>query len=334
MKAFYAFLKVLMKLALRFYFHRIRIEGVENIPRNTPLIITANHQNAFLDALLVGAFIPIPLYYLTRQDVFTRWSRPLLRLMHMIPIYRIRDGYSKLSLNDAVFESCRELFKKRDSVLIFAEGNHGKNHYLRPLTKGAARLALQSQEKLNKDMMVLPVGINYFDHQAPNSTVLLKFGEPISVSTFQKRYQENKAKGLIKLRDVISNGMKETLIIPEETTNYEELADFIFQHDHEDLSFEELRLLNSSSLSRPIKTKKKHTLAWILNPVPLLIIRKVISRVDDVVFHSSLKFGLGLLLFPFWWLFIFLIMIALAGIKIACLAVIVMVFGLYYSYQR
>ena len=213
MNVFYSCFKLLIKLTLRFYFHKIKIEGLENVPKNTPLIITPNHQNAFLDALLVGAFIPIPLplHYLTRQDVFNRWSKPFLRFLHMLPIYRIRDGYSKLSLNDAVFEACRDIFSNKGSILIFAEGNHGIHHFLRPLTKGAARLALQSEEGIDEDMMVLPVGLNYFNHQASNSTVLINFGKPIPVKEHLREYQNNRAKGLIAMRDAISKGMSAVL---------------------------------------------------------------------------------------------------------------------------
>lgn len=324
-----------MKLMLRSYFHKIIIEGKENVPKNTPLIVTPNHQNAFLDALLVGAFIPIPLHYLTRQDVFVWWSKPLLNLMNMMPIYRIRDGYSKLSLNDAVFEGCRKLFGKNGSILIFAEGNHGKHYYLRPLTKGAARLALQSQGVLDQEMMILPVGLNYFDHQSPNSTVLVNFGKPISVKSYLKDFQDNQAMGLINMRNAISEGMKEVLVIPEETPDYERRASTVFQEKHENLTFQELRSINLANVpvDNPRK-KKRHILAWILNPLPMLIIKKVISNVDDVVFHSSLKFGIGLFLFPLWWIIVFFTMFFLVGINIALLMVIVMVFGLYYSYQR
>ncbi|MEP1035661.1 1-acyl-sn-glycerol-3-phosphate acyltransferase [Ekhidna sp.] len=320
---------------LRSYFHKIRIEGKENVPKNTPLIVIPNHQNAFLDAILVGAFIPIPLHYLTRQDVFTWWSKPLLRLMNMMPIYRIRDGFSKLSLNDAVFESCRNLFGNHGSVLIFAEGNHGKDYYLRPLTKGAARLALQSQEAIDTEMMVLPVGLNYFNHQAANSTVLINFGKPIPVKEYVKSYQTNAAKGLIEIRNAISTGMKEVLVIPDMSPEYDLRVQAIFQEKHEDLSFHELQSIDiTETIIEDKKQKKKHHLAWILNPLPLLIIRKVISGIDDVVFHSSLKFGIGLFAFPLWWVIVFFTMFFLVGINIALLTVIVMVYGLYYSYQR
>lgn len=323
-----------MKLSLRIYFHRIKIEGAENVPKNTPLIVTPNHQNAFLDALLVGAFIPIPLHYLTRQDVFNRWSGPFLRLINMMPIYRIRDGYSNLSRNDTVFEGCRNLFMQNGSVLIFAEGNHGRHHFLRPLTKGAARLALQSQDILENDMMVLPVGLNYFNHQVANSTVIIKFGKPIPVDEYVQGYQTNHAKGLIEMRDAISSGMKDVLVIPEKTAEYDVQTQAIFQEKHEEFSFQELRSLPFLETAIDGKRKKNHLLAWLLNPIPMLIIGRVIGKIEDVVFHSSLKFGIGLFLFPFWWLLVFLTMFYLVGINIALLMVIVMVFGLYYSYLR
>lgn len=333
MTPFYSFFRVLMKLSLRFYFKKIRIEGVENIPENTPLLITPNHQNALIDPLLVGAFAPIPIHYLTRSDVFKWWLKPLLKRLNMMPIYRIRDGYSKLSLNDQVFSSCKEVFRNNGAVLIFAEGNHGKEYYLRPLTKGAARLALQSEEALENDLMVLPVGLNFFDHQKSNSVVLMKFGQPIPVKDYLESYKSNPTQGLIGLRDVMSKGMKEVLVIPEQSENYELRKEKIFQSKHENLSFKELRNLDVSQVSLEKRTSSQHWLARILNPLPFLVIYKVVSGVKDVVFHSTLKFGIGLFAFPIWWMFVFLIFLITVGVKIALLAVIVMILGLFYSYD-
>ncbi|WP_370090329.1 1-acyl-sn-glycerol-3-phosphate acyltransferase [Ekhidna sp.] len=334
MTSFYSFFRVLIKFALRFYFKKIRIEGLENIPRDTPLLITPNHQNALIDPLLVGAFAPIPIHYLTRSDVFKWWLKPLLKRVNMMPIYRIRDGYAKLSLNDQVFSSCKEVFKKNGSVLIFAEGNHGKEYFLRPLTKGAARLALQSEEVLGNGLMVLPVGLNYFDHQKSNSVVLMKFGEPIPVANYLETYKSNSTKGLIEMREGISQGMKEVLVIPEEDTDYETRKEKIFQPKHENLSFKELRNMDVSTVSLEKARRSRHWLAKILNPLPFLIIHTMISRVDDVVFYSTLKFGIGLFAFPLWWLLIFSILSMTVGINIALLAVIVMISGLFYSYQQ
>ncbi|MEQ9466057.1 MAG: 1-acyl-sn-glycerol-3-phosphate acyltransferase [Ekhidna sp.] len=334
MTPFYAFFRALIKFSLRLYFKKIRIEGLENIPRNTPLLITPNHQNALIDPLLVGAFTPIPIHYLTRSDVFKWWLKPLLKRVNMMPIYRIRDGYGKLSLNDAVFSNCFKVFQNNESVLIFAEGNHGKEYYLRPLTKGAARLALQSQLKLDQDLMVLPVGLNFFDHQRPQSVVLMRFGKPVSVRDYVSAYDENPARGLISMRDAISDAMKETLVIPDETEDYAQRKAGIFQQKHQDLSFDQLKELNVAGSQIDKRKRSAHLLAKFLNPIPYLIIYFFLRREKDVVFHSTLKFGVGLFAFPFWWAMVFLIFSFTVGVKIALLAVIVMILGLFFSYQR
>ncbi|WP_425389456.1 lysophospholipid acyltransferase family protein [Ekhidna sp.] len=334
MNVVYACIRLLMRFSLRLYFHKIKIEGIENVPKNVPLLVTPNHQNALLDPLLVGAFIPIPLHYLTRSDVFNKWTSPLLKLINMMPIYRIRDGYSKLSQNDQVFDACFNIFKQNQSVLIFAEGNHGKEYYLRPLTKGAARLAIQSQLQLDEKLHILPVGLNFFEHRKSQSTVLIKFGEPVAVSPFVSGFEQQQAKGLIAMREAISKAMKLTLVIPEETADYEERKQLIFQRKHEALSFDELKNLNIKETSYVKRKPKKHRLARFLNPLPFYIIGRKLRKTDDVVFHATFKLSIGLIAFPLWWLTVFLLLSLTVGINIGILAVIVMVLGLFYSYQR
>ncbi len=329
----YSFLKILVRAALQCFFRKVRVVGLENLPKDAPIIIAPNHQNALIDPLLLACFLPIPLHFLTRSDVFTKWTNPLLKSVNMMPIYRIRDGYAKLSQNDAVFETCRELFKKNKTVMIFPEGNHGEHHFLRPLTKGTSRLALQSQEQLDESLKIVPIGLNFFSHREPRSTIIMVVGKPIEVKDYMAQYEENNAKGLMTLRDEISEGMKETLIIPEETDNYEERRDAVFSEKNEHLSFEELR---NGEFEVPKKEKKrsKHIIAKILNPVPYLILNKVISGIKDKVFYSTMKFGIGLLTFPLWWIIVLSIMSFLVGIKIASLTVLVMILGLFFSYRR
>jgi 1-acyl-sn-glycerol-3-phosphate acyltransferase len=330
---FYVFIKALMRLALRFYFRKIKIEGLENIPKNAPLLVTPNHQNALIDALLVGAFIPRTLHYLTRADVFNSWTKALLKKLNMMPIYRIRDGYQKLSLNEAIFSACFEVFKQNGAILIFPEGNHGKEYYLRPLTKGAARLAIQAQDGIEKDLMILPVGLNYFDHRRPQSTVLVKFGEPLSVRKYLDLYRERPAQGLITLRDAIAESLKSVMLLPEQTKDYEDRKRTIFHPKHESLNFEALSKIEPD-VSPIMKPKRTPVLAQILNPLPLFLIKKWIKKTEDVVFHATIKFGIGLLAFPLWWILTFFLLYFAVGLHIAVLAVLVMVLGLFYGYQR
>ncbi|WP_420317428.1 lysophospholipid acyltransferase family protein [Ekhidna sp.] len=330
----YAFVRLFVRFGLRLYYHKINVEGLENVPQGVPLLVTANHQNALIDPLLVGAFTPTPLHYLTRSDVFNKWTSPLMKLIHMMPIYRIRDGYSKLSQNNQVFDSCFKIFKRNESVLIFAEGNHGKEYYLRPLTKGAARLALQAQNELEQDLHILPVGLNFFDHRKPKSTVIIKIGKPLAIKDFLYQYEANQAKGLISMRDAISQSMKSTLVIPDESEDYHKKKSAIFQSKHEDFSFDELIAIDFKNVKVEKHKQSNHWIARMLNPLPFLIINRILRKTEDVVFHSTLKFGVGIIAFPLWWLIVFLILSISVGINIAILAVVVMSTGLFYSYQR
>ncbi|MEP5613232.1 MAG: lysophospholipid acyltransferase family protein [Cyclobacteriaceae bacterium] len=330
---FYFLFQHFLRISLRMYFKKVEIVGLENLPKDAPIIIAPNHQNAFLDPFLAGSFMPFPINFLTRADVFTWWSKPILKSLNMIPIYRIRDGYGKLSMNDAIFRTCEELFRQKKTVLIFAEGNHGKDHYLRPLTKGTSRLALQAQAAIEDDLQIVPVGINYFDHRKPGAKVILVYGKPFSVKPFVEKYDESSGSGLIAIRDALSEAMKSTLVIPEKTDDYEQLKKTIFQKKHEKLSFSELRKIKGGDTEIKARSTSSHWLPKVLNPVPFLIIVKMLTGVKDVVFKSSVKYAVGVFAFPIWWLLSFFIIYWLVGIISASITVLTMILSLIASYK-
>ena len=187
---FFRFTKWLCAKALYGYFSKIEIIGEKNIPKSGPFILACNHQNAFLDAIIVGALLPRNLYFLTRSDVFNSLSTYWLKKLQMIPIYRIRDGFSSIEKNQEIFEKCKEVFKFGKSVMIFPEGNHGECYHLRSLTKGTARIAFYANSKLDSDLKIIPCGLNFFSHLQPRNKLLIAYGKPISVGTFQNQFQK------------------------------------------------------------------------------------------------------------------------------------------------
>ncbi len=300
-----------MKASMRFYFDKIEFIGMEKIPRDKPCLFSPNHQNAFIDALLIGGSAPIKISYLTRSDVFDTPLRWFLDALQMLPIYRIRDGYEKLSLNDAIFETCRDHFRKGKSILMFSEGNHGKEYFLRPLSKGSSRLALESQEQVSEqEIFMIPVGVNYYHHRKPGFKLSMVFGDPISMKDYMEEYHDYKAKAINRLKKDLSEGMKECMILPENDESYEEKKQLI-NKDNEHLSFHEFR----KAIQQPGKLKERKPykpglmrLADIISAVnflPLLVIRKVLMPVKDIVFICSLKYAIGMFLLPVWWLFLY-----------------------------
>jgi 1-acyl-sn-glycerol-3-phosphate acyltransferase len=308
----YRAVKWITSRALRVYFSRITIDGLENIPLDKPFILAANHQNALLDPLLVGALFPKPIHYLTRSDVFTRKTQRWLEQLNMMPIYRMKNGFGNLEKNQAIFDRCKNLFEQGEAVMIFPEGNHGEPHYLRPLSKGTSRLALDSQAYMENDLYVLPVGLNFFEQKTPRTRVSIVYGKPIAVRNYLNSYQEDAQKGYRALMDDLSVAIKECMIIPDKTEDYDLKVKKVLHSRNEELSFKKLRDLATKDYNKSapefINTPKntEHSFAVKLarfpNWGPYMILDHILKKFDDRVFYGTLKFSVMLLAMPIWWL--------------------------------
>lgn len=299
-----------MQVFIRLFFGRVELVGMKKIPVGKPIIYSCNHQNAFMDALIIGAISPVRITSMTRSDVFNTPLRWFMDALQMLPIYRMRDGIEQLAKNEEIFEKIRTLLRYDKAILIFSEGNHGNDHFLRPLTKGSSRMALESLEKMpEKDIQIVPVGLNYFHHQRPGNKLTVAFGEPISVKDYFPGYQEHNVRGANQLKNAISDGMRDCLLIPDETEKYPIQRERINRYN-EGIPFGQLRTkLAEAPESLPAKKPLPiyHILGRILgifNFLPLLILQKILAPIKDIVFYGSLKYAFGLFVFPLWYLIV------------------------------
>jgi len=215
----YKVLHLLIGAWMRIHLKRLFIRGLDNVPKNEPIILTCNHGNAFLDAVLVAITLKRPVHFLTRADVFKKpWQRYILGKIKMIPVYRIRDGLDSLEQNNETFARCSKILKDGGAILIFSEGNAHPEKRLRPLKKGSARIAFQSAEAMGwtSDLKIIPVGINYIEHTRFRTEVMLGFGPSITVSDFRSEYESDQARGLRAINHQIFQGIQQEMIhIPE-----------------------------------------------------------------------------------------------------------------------
>lgn len=179
----YSFLKVFIKKCLQYYFNQINVFGTENIPPKGPTLFISNHPSSFMEGLLIACYQEQTLHFLVRGDMFEKaWLKPLLHKTNQIPIYRFRDGFEKLRNNKGTFSHSFDKLGENHSILIFPEASTQLVRYLRPLQKGAARLAIGSIEEKNMDdLIIVPCGIHYSNVIQSSSNVLLFFGPGISV---------------------------------------------------------------------------------------------------------------------------------------------------------
>jgi 1-acyl-sn-glycerol-3-phosphate acyltransferase len=307
------FLNRWVKIALWFYFSEIKIRGDWKAYRNKPVLIIANHQNALLDPLLIATQIGLKPYFLARASVFKNpFIAKILAFIRMVPVYRIRDGFGSISGNKSSFSICESVLINGGKILLFPEGNHSLKRRIRPLSKGFTRIvngALHLDQGM--DLIILPVGINYQAHQKSGSRVLLDIGEPIAAKEYK-----NRDKVLVKkVEDALKNL---SLHLPE--ANYDDAIKNILQSDTDiTLSRGEMEY---SGLTPGKKGQKSYSSQrnklLIVSHLPIWLIWKGIQpKITDSVFYGTVKFCLGLVGIPPYYLMVFGLLYHFWGIEIA-----------------
>jgi 1-acyl-sn-glycerol-3-phosphate acyltransferase len=314
----YLLLKNYCRIALWFYFRKWQVHRHEPTP-GSPVIFVANHQNAFLDAVLVGCSTPRHSWFLARANVFQKpWARTVLTWLKMRPVFRFRDGFSTLRKNDEMIEGCVDLLRQGESILIFAEGNHDHRWHLRPLQKGFARIA-QAAAKKNIAVKIVPVSLQYDSLNQAGSRVLVSFGKSISLAVNPPTQNEKEQIDLLLAQ---TSASLQSMMLHIEATHYTHDAHLFLQNRklktdlveqlHADQQvISALTAENQTDNSTSI-TSTHNNLRW-LNPIflyyvvnhalPRAILQWILkNKVKDEQFIGSLKFAIGMLLVPLFYL--------------------------------
>jgi 1-acyl-sn-glycerol-3-phosphate acyltransferase len=209
----YSFFRQVARIGLWVYYRKIYISGLENLPKDKPVLITTNHTNALIDPVVIGAnYHEEEVHFITRGDVFTKSTEWFFSKLNMYPIFRIRDGYTQLNRNEETFNTCFKVLKQKEKIIIFSEGDCEITKQLRPLKKGTARMVFQALEEHDTDVYVVPTGISYTNHTKFRSDLMLHFGKPFKTSDFKEVYDKNKARGIKTLNRRLTEGMKGSLV--------------------------------------------------------------------------------------------------------------------------
>ena len=134
---------------MSFSYRNIMVTGYDKIRNRKPTLFVSNHQNTFMDGLVLVQIAPnIKPNILVRADIFkSKWASIALDIIRLIPIYRKKDNMGSVAQNNEIFKKCIGLFRRGESLLVFPEGNHAIKRFLRPMQKGPARIAFQAEEE-------------------------------------------------------------------------------------------------------------------------------------------------------------------------------------------
>jgi 1-acyl-sn-glycerol-3-phosphate acyltransferase len=189
----FALLKLPARLAFWIYCRRLYATHKDRLRSKGPLLIAANHPNSFLDAIVLATLFRQPIYSLARGDAFAGgFISRILRQLNILPVYRLSEGAENLGQNYSTFDACRDIFKQNGIVLIFIEGRCINEWHLRPLMKGAARLALSSWAE-GIPLTILPVGINYQSFSRFGKNIHLHWGSIVTAADIDQTQSQGKA---------------------------------------------------------------------------------------------------------------------------------------------
>jgi 1-acyl-sn-glycerol-3-phosphate acyltransferase len=284
------------------FYRKVIVLGRENINPDDPVIFAPNHQNALMDALAVLFTNKGQNVFLARADIFKKKSiAAILYFLKILPVFRIRDGFSSLKGNDEIFSKTIDVLKNKNGLVILPEGDHVGFRRLRQLKKGICRVAFQSDEAMgfNLNIKIIPVGIEFSNYSRYRQVLTVVYGKPIEVSEFFGLYKSSPERALNELRSRLSDKMKGIMVHIESEEDYEaidELRSMINGRFSDDIRFPKLfrdrilvnkmNLLKTTdpalytkicSLSLDIKKKakdlktdyrllekKKHPIGWLI----------------------------------------------------------------------
>ncbi|MBA3704704.1 MAG: 1-acyl-sn-glycerol-3-phosphate acyltransferase [Bacteroidetes bacterium] len=203
-------------------YYKFEFEGLDKVPKNQPVILAPNHTNGFVDPVIVAMIFSKRVRFFARGDVFKgRLAKWALESMNISPMYRIQEGYAELKKNNKTFEECRQLLTDNKTIVLFPEGICIQERRLRPLKKGLARIAFQTAESFDfsKDILVVPIGLNYTDAKRFGSKAYIDFGPAVSVKEYEAQYKQDKVKAINEFTKMFEEKMKEHLVIIKNSEN-------------------------------------------------------------------------------------------------------------------
>ena len=169
---FYMLFLTFVVLPVTKLMYNIKIEGRENLPKNSRVIYTANHVS-YIDPPLVSLAAWKNIAYMSKQELFKDDDRLLRFLVHILGAFAVNREKPEI----ATFKTVKSVFNTSWSLGIFPQGKIVKEPILSNIHKGFIMFA----KKFQAD--IVPVGICGFDGYAKKffeKHITVKIGTPIS----------------------------------------------------------------------------------------------------------------------------------------------------------
>ncbi len=174
-------------------FTRVRVEGLERVPREGPLILAANHASNADPPLVHCWLVPAlgrPVHWMAKEEAL-RW--PVAGwFMRRVGAFGVRRG----AADTEAFRLARRVLEERRVLGAFPEGTRSRDGRMQPAKEGVTLLALRTGAP------VLPLGCAGTHRFWPRGRLLWRIGGQVTLRVGEPFAVE---------RRVLPDGRKETL---------------------------------------------------------------------------------------------------------------------------
>lgn len=193
------------------------VTGLENLPKDKPLIIAPNHSSYMEHLMICCIVIPYinkKLHFIAKKEHFQgisqkSWHKIWARYVGYIPIDRSKGG--EKALKKAV-----SYLKRGEMIVVYPEGTRTLTGKIQKGKTGVARLALRAK------IPVVPLGIRGTFEILPKGKIIpklgkaaFKFGKPMH---FSKYYNKPVTKNM--LRAITNSIMREIAKLSGQKYNF------------------------------------------------------------------------------------------------------------------
>lgn len=189
------FVRNIMVWTMRIYcslVYRIKIEGMENLPKEGNTVICSNHVHMLDSISLVVKFkTKRMIRVMAKEELFnTKFKAWAFRTAGAFPVKRGKGDMEAL-------ENAKNYINEGDMLLIFPEGTRNGLDKGVKMKKGAALIALSTNS------VVVPVGIK--GNYKPFTKVRVRIGKPITLEKYSTGEKEINPREVVDLTNRIKD---------------------------------------------------------------------------------------------------------------------------------
>ncbi|WP_437921343.1 1-acyl-sn-glycerol-3-phosphate acyltransferase [Sphingobacterium sp. LRF_L2] len=206
---FYSLLRRFVRIGLHWYAPDLRLKQLELAKYTGPTVVVSNHPNSLFDALVIAAYCPVELRFLTRGDIFkTPVANVLLRGLFQLPIYKKKDDEEYAVKNDFTFDECMRTLAAGKHILIFPEGRSLNTWSLQPFMNGGLTSLLERAYRLDLPLQIQPYRLNYSSFQDVPKSVAISALPTLDTTDYLEDHRIQPAAVIGALRTLLLEGME------------------------------------------------------------------------------------------------------------------------------